>query len=177
MSIAVVSYSFTGNNRKLAAAAAAALSAEHIELIEERPRTTGTIILDMMLNRTPRVQPGLSMLEQYDRILFFAPVWMGKVASPLRACLNQLKAHPQPYAFVSISGGALNPNPKLAEDITKRAGTKPMAFVDLHITDLLASESKKTMKDTGDYLLKDTDIAKLMSMLVASPAWKWCYNK
>lgn len=168
MSIAVVSYSLTGNNGTLAAAVAKTLSAEHIIILEEKPRKMGAIILDMIFNRTPRVQSLPSALEQYERILFIAPVWMGKVASPLRAFLKHLKAHPQSYAFASISGGALNMNPKLADDLEKRAGAKPMAFVDLHIADLLPSELKPTMKDTSSYRLSDAEISKLAGVIVAS---------
>lgn len=168
MSIAVVSYSLTGNNGALAAAVAKALSAEHIEIFEEKPRKMGTIILDMILNRTPRVQPHPSVLEQYEWILFIAPVWMGKVASLLRAFLKHIKARPQPYAFASISGGALNTNPKLADDLEKRTGKKPVVFIDLHIADLLPPESKPAMKDTSAYRLSDTEISKLAGVIADS---------
>ncbi|MCR4434640.1 MAG: hypothetical protein QHH06_00040 [Clostridiales bacterium] len=168
MSIAVVSYSLTSNNGALAAAVAKALSAEHVKILEEKPRKTGAIILDMILNRTRRVQPLASELEKYERILFIAPVWMGKVASPLRAYLKHLKAHPQPYAFASISGGALNTNPELADDLEKRAGAKPIAFVDLHIADLLPPEPKPTMKDTSAYRLSDAELSKLAGVIAAS---------
>lgn len=168
MNIAVVSYSFTGNNGALAVALAKALSAEHVEILEEKPRKTGTIILDMILNRTPRVQPHPSELEKYERIVFIAPVWMGRVASPLRAYLKHLKAFPQPYAFASISGGALNSNPELADDLKKRTGAKPIAFVDMHIADLLPPEPKPTMKDTGAYRLNNADISKLVGLIAAS---------
>ncbi len=168
MSITVVSYSLTGNNRALAAAVAKALSAGHVEISEEKPRKTGDIILDMILSRTPQVKPLPSVLEQYERILFIAPVWMGKAASPLRAYFKHLRAHPQPYAFASVSGGALNTNPKLAYDLEKRAGIKPAAFVDLHIADLLPSGRKPTMKDTSAYHLNSADISKLTGVIAAS---------
>lgn len=175
MSIAIISYSLTGNNRKLAAAVAAALSAEHIEVTTEKPRTMGAIMLDMVLDRTPGVQPGPRTLERYDRVLFLAPAWMGKVASPIRAHLKHLKAHPKPYAFVSISGGALNPNPKLAEDIAKRAGTWPAAFLDMHIAELFITAKKQaTTKDTGDYRLTGPDVERLVGILRDSPIWRFC---
>ncbi|HWT76427.1 MAG TPA: hypothetical protein VN258_17145 [Mobilitalea sp.] len=166
--IGVVSYSLTGNNGKLADAVAEALPAEHVTILETKPRKTGTIMLDMILNRTPQVQPLPSELEQYERILFVAPVWMGMAASPLRPYLKYLKEHPKPYAFASISGGAMNTNPKLAEDLVKRAGTKPTAFIDLHIADLLPTEPKPTMKDTSNYRLKDAEISKLTGIIAAS---------
>jgi multimeric flavodoxin WrbA len=168
MSIAVVYYSLTGNNKTLAVAAAKELSAELIEISEKGSRKTGTILLDMILNRTPRVQPLPSDLEKYEHLLFIAPVWMGKAASPLRAYLKHLKGRPQPYAFASISGGALNTNPGLAGNLEKMAGAKPAALVDLHISDLLPHEPKPTMKDTSSYRLNDAEAVKLAGAIAAS---------
>ena len=48
MSMAVVSYSYTGNNEALAAIAAKTLSAEHVKIIEVKSRKTSDIMLDMM---------------------------------------------------------------------------------------------------------------------------------
>ncbi len=168
MRVAVISYSLTGNNSALASAVAKVLSAEHIEISEKKPRKMGAIMLDMIFNRTPPVQPFPIELEKYERILFIAPVWMGKVASPLRAYLQHLKAHPQPYAFASISGGALNTNPDLAGDLEKRTGAKPITFIDLHIVDLLPSEPKPAMKDTSAYRLSESEISKLTGVIAAS---------
>ncbi len=166
MKIAVVSYSYTGNNEALSDAVAKALSADHIRIAEKAPRKTGTIVMDMMFNRTPRVQPLPAALGQYEQVLFVAPVWMGLAASPLRSYFKHLKANPRPYAFASISGGALNPNPKLKDGLTKRTGAKPTALIDLHIADLLPSEPKPTMKDMGAYRLKDEEIARLAGKIV-----------
>jgi hypothetical protein len=168
MSIVVVSYSLTGNNQALAIALAQALSVDHIRVTEKGPRKTITILMDMLLNRTPKVQPAPSALEPYDRVFFVAPVWMGKTASPLRAYFQYLKAHPRSYAFASISGGALNANPGLADDLEKRVGAKPAALVDLHIADLLPKPkgSKPTMEDTSAYRLTNEDVQKLITTLM-----------
>lgn len=166
MSIAVVSYSLTGNNEALAAAAAKALSAEHIKISEEKPRNMGAIMLDMMFSRTPRVRPLPAVLGQYQKILFIAPVWMGKAASPLRAYFKYLKTNPRPYAFASISGGALNSNPKLKDELEQLIGRKPAAFSDLHIADLLPPNSKPTTKDTSAYRINERDTIKLTGMVI-----------
>ena len=165
MRIAVVSYSFTGNNGALAEAVAKTLSAEHIRITEPKPRKMSTILLDMIFNRTPKIQPSPTVLGKYDRIILMGPVWMGHAASPLRAYLKYLKANPQTYGFASISGGALNTNPKLADDLEKRAGAKPAAFVDLHIADLLPTGSESAMKDTSTYRLSGAEIVKLAGIL------------
>lgn len=166
MSIAVVSYSLTGNNDALACGVARQLAAEHIQVTEAKPRSTGVILLDMIFNRTPRVETQVSALEKFDRVLFIAPVWMGQAASPLRAYFRHMKEHPRKYAYACISGGALNPNPKLTDDLMKRTGTAPAAVVDLHIVDLLPADPKPTAKDTSAYRLNDADKAKLTEAIV-----------
>ncbi|MNH99463.1 hypothetical protein D3C73_522360 [compost metagenome] len=161
MNIAVISYSYTGNNEALAGSIAKELSAEHIQISEPKTRTTGTIALDMIFSRTPRVQPAPETIGGYDLVLFFGPVWMGHVAAPLRAYFKYLKSHPQRYGFLSISGGADGTNPKLTGDLHKRAGTEPAVLIDLHIADLLPDHQKTVRKDTSAYRLNDSDIHKL----------------
>ena len=168
MSIAVVSYSFTGNNEALAAAVAKALTADHIKILEEKPRKMGTIMLDMMFGRTPHTRSLPAVLRQYEKVVFIAPVWMGSVASPLRAYFQYLKENPRPYAFASISGGALNNNPKLKDDLEKWTGRKPAAVTDCHIVDLLPSNPKPTGKDTSAYRISEKDKTKLTDMIVTS---------
>lgn len=166
MDIAVVSYSHTGNNRALADRVARELSARHIEISEPKARTTGTIIPDMIFNRTPRVQPPPDIMDNYGLILFFAPVWMGHVAAPLRAYLAYLKRSPRRYGFLSISGGADGANAKLAGELMKRTGAEPTILLDLHIADLLPSEPKPARKDTSAYRINEADIKKLAGIAV-----------
>jgi hypothetical protein len=85
---------------------------------------------------------------------------MGQVATPLRAYLKQIKTN-QRYAYVSISGGADGPNPKLADELIKRTGQKPVALINLYIADLLPSDPKPTRKDTSAYQLNNNDVRKL----------------
>ena len=168
MKTAVVSYSITGNNDALAARVAGELGAEHFRVTEERKRTKGMIAADLVFRRTPRTQPGPNVLPPFELIIFVGPVWMGKAATPLRSYLKYLKKYPKPYAFLSISGGALNDNPDLAGDLRKRAGAKPAALVDLHIVDLLPPEPKPTPQDTSAYCLTGEDLEKLAERILGS---------
>lgn len=168
MGITIVYYSLTGNNKALADAVAKELSAVLVRVTEKKSRKTGKIMFDTIFNRSPKVYPSPNDLQDRGSLLFIAPVWMGKAASPLRPYLKNLKKHPQPYAFASISGGALNPNPKLQEDLQKWAGAKPAAFADLHIADLLPKNPKPTLKDTSAYHLDNTEAEKLAGIVAAS---------
>ena len=158
MKTAVVSYSHTGNNDKLAVKLAQTLSAEHIRIIPEKPVTNGGILLDLLFERTPSVQPNPDALSGYDFIVFIAPVWMGMVAFPLRAHLHRLKNTPVPYGFVCISGGADGSNPRLETELKKRTGLRPAVLLDMHIRDLLVNNPRPERKDTAAYRITDGDV-------------------
>ncbi len=161
MNIVIASYSYTGNNDILAECLAKDLSAKHVRIEVQKPMTTWTTILDMTFSRTPKVQPDPDSLRKYDLILFCAPVWLGCVASPLRKYLSYLKSNPQPYGFVSISGGADGENPKLYGELMKRTGTKPVIVLDQHIKDLISSSSEVTRKDTSERKISEAEAKQL----------------
>ncbi|MDZ4709824.1 MAG: hypothetical protein SH818_15600 [Saprospiraceae bacterium] len=166
MKINVISYSFTGNNDRLASSLASALGAEHLKIIEPKPRKMTTIFIDLLFNRTPPVQSPPDKTEGSDLILFFAPVWFGQVATPLRSYFNYYKTIPTPYVFISISGGADGGNPKLANELKKRMGRDPKALIDLHIADLLPRSPKPERKDTAAYQLTERDLSNLTDAIM-----------
>ena len=161
MKTTIISYSLTGNNEGLAKSLAERLGAGHHSLTESKPRTMGTIVFDMIFNRTPKIDTLVSKTEENDLVLFVGPVWMGQVASPFRACFRQIGPKLGKYAYVSISGGADGPNPKLADELKKRLGKAPVSVIDLHIADLLPSEPKPQRKDTSAYRINKRDIDSL----------------
>ena len=156
----------TGNNDGLARSIAKDLEAEHIKITEPKKRTNGKIAMDVILNRTPKINEKIHELDTDGLVIFIGPVWMGQVASPLRVCFKGLKDRLDHYAFISISGGALGPNPKLADELNKRIGKKPAAVIDLHIADLLPSDPKPTRQDTSVYRLNEQDVRYLTDKAV-----------
>lgn len=167
MKTALISYSLTGNNDALARAVAPALNAKHITVTEQKKRSTGTIMFDLLTGRTPKVSPPAEDLDKNDLVVFVGPVWISMAATPLRPYLRCLKKHPCRYAYVSISGGADdNPNQKLADDLKKRAGRAPEAVVDLHIADLVPQIPKPTREITSAYRLSDDDVKMLVEKVV-----------
>jgi multimeric flavodoxin WrbA len=159
MKTTVISYSLTGNNEALASAIASRLSAEHIRVTEPGRRKMGKIVLDVILNRKPKSRVELNDAENSDFVIFTAPVWMGKAASPLRALFSRLKGKDIRYAYVTVCGGADGPNPELEKELTGRMGNPPAAVVELHIAGLLPAEPKPQRKDTMHYRLsgKETE--------------------
>ena len=166
MKILVLSYSLTGNNEALSTAIARALGAEHISVSETKTRSNTTIVFDIMFNRVPQVSPLADKSGSYDLVILAGPVWMGHVATPLRAYLAQLKMNQGKYAFISISGGADGANPGLAAELNKRTGRDPEALLDLAIAEILPANPKPTRQDTSSYRLKEEDVRHLAEIVV-----------
>jgi flavodoxin len=162
----VISCSLTGNNEALAERIAKEFPAEHIKIIEPKTRKISSIVLDLIFNRTPQVQPTPDQLENYDFILFLGPIWMRKIATPLRAYFKYLKINPHKYAFISISGGADGSNLKLKDELIKRVKQEPLILIDMHIADLLPTNPKPTRKDTSAYHLNNGDIKNLTDIII-----------
>lgn len=168
MHATVVSYSLTGNNEDLAASLAAILGADHLRITEPKRRKMGTIALDIMLRRTPKIVMPAEPIDASDLVLFVGPVWMGHVATPFRACFRQLAHRIDKYAFISISGGAEGPNPRLAAELKARLGKDPVSLIDLHIADLLPSEPRPTRDDTMAYRITAEDVQYLTDTIVST---------
>lgn len=166
MKTVIISYSATGNNDALATSIANDLDIDHIKITKPINKITFGIILTHLFNRVPKVEPMPNMIDKYDFIILCAPVWMGKVAAPLRPYLSYLKKNPHKYAFVSLCGGAAGPNTKLSYEITKRVGEKPTVFTEYYLSNLFPKEQKPVIKDTMDYIVNEDEIKKITNIVI-----------
>jgi hypothetical protein len=167
MTTLVVSYSFTGNHEGLASRVAEMLGADHVRITESRRRAMMRIILDRLFDRVPDIHLPAMDVGAYDLVLFAGPVWMGLVASPFRACFDELGPALGSYAFLSISGGADGPNPEVAGDLTQRLGKAPVCLIDLYVADLLPPDPKPTRQDTMAYRINADEVERLAEVAVA----------
>ena len=146
----------TGNNEALAKRVASAIDATH-HIVTEKKRTMGRIVLDMAFGRVPKVEPDASIIDDFDEVALVGPIWMGKVASPLRSYLLRIKKNQRSFKFISISGGALNKNPDLKKDLYKYGGKNLSLLKDMYISDLL-NKADVEMKDTSEYKVTQADL-------------------
>lgn len=168
MKTIIIYYSHTGNNALLAEKIAKDLGAPLFQLLEAKPRTTARIFFDMLFQRKPKLMGLPENIEDADLVLFLGPVWMFHIPSPLRSCFQALKSKVKRYAFVSLSGGALGPNPGLAKELVRCLG-KNMAFhLDLTATQFCQVKGNPTTEDTRNFHLKDfpQDLEKLSRLVV-----------
>lgn len=167
MATVVVSYSRTENNDRVAAQLSRKLGARQVRLTEDKPKTVGSIALDMLFQRTPAVQADLSNVGTGDFVVFVGPVWMGRPASTLRKSFRTLAPRLESYAFVSVCGGA-GANPKLADDLARRLGKHPVLLKELPLATLLPSEPKPTPAMTSAYRITDEQAESFAESLLPS---------
>lgn len=167
----IVSFSLTGNNCALAKKLAEELKIDHIEVETVRKFKMGTLILDIIFKRIPKVKPAPVTLNNYDEIIFMGPMWMGQVATPLRAYFEYMKNTTQKYSFLSVCGGAKGGNQNLKEQFIERTGRAPEISAEFHIANLVTEEVKEDIKAKTDYKLSVEDVETFTQKAMEVLSW------
>ncbi len=166
MDTLIISYSHTGNNGTIARDLAHATGAEHHELQEIKGRNVFTILLDVVFNRKPQILPLQTNLSRYNTIIFVAPIWFGKVASPLRRVFSNLNGNAGSYAFVSLSAGPGGKKQPVTKELTRRTGKKPQAVINPLISEILPSKPTPTRKQLDEYRISEDDANQIVQHVV-----------
>lgn len=169
MKTCILSYSLSGNNRKLAQRISEKLELEHFRIETKSKINMFTIYLYILFNKTPDVTKRSSEFSNYDFLIIIGPVWMEKLAAPLRGFLNFVKNNKKQYAIISLGGGDINSksgiysesyrNKRLYNNVIKTVKKEPKLFIDYYISDLV--DRSTTTKELMKYKPTDKDIDKM----------------
>ncbi len=161
MKTLIVYYSFTHNNELLARAIHERLDCD-IHRIEEATKRTGLkMLLELTFNRKPRIKPHGIPVSSYDRFIFVAPVWAGKIATPLKSFLLQEKTHIHRYSFITLCGGGGSPQKeKLASGLGELLGREPESIEELWVSEVVSEDILKNIKSVVDYHIQPSDLDK-----------------
>lgn len=170
MKTKVISYSFTGNNEAFAADFAREVGAEHIRITEPKKRTAGKILKENLFKKDPKINLSGDEITDEDFVVFFSPFWFGKMASPLRTYLKQLKNKPTQYGFISLCVGFENPEDaeKLKAELASYCGSEPEFVIINKIADLLPSDPPPTQNMLNDYRVSEEDLERIIPALIES---------
>lgn len=107
----VVSYSRTGLTKKVADLVAEQLGAEKIEEVSESVRRIGWLgylrsAWEASVETTPLIQSPQFDPAEFDVVVLAAPVWMSKLASPMRTYLVKMERRLPRIAFIVTEGGS-----------------------------------------------------------------------
>jgi hypothetical protein len=126
MKVLAISYSYTGTCRKLRQALSARLGWAEGEITDHVPgRGKWRCVLDTVLRRRPRVRYVGPAPDVFDAVVLIAPIWLQKLAAPMRTFLAGHSALPR-VALVAVMGG--QGAPQALEEFTQLMGKAPVRF-------------------------------------------------
>ena len=128
MKVLVVSYSHTGTCRRVQQALCTQFGWSEGEVHDLRPgRGNLRCVLDSVLRRAPAIHYKGPTLEAFDTVVLVAPIWVGKLAGPMRSFVRSYRQQlPAVTGLISVMGGSGGPN-ALAE-VGELLGHPPAVF-------------------------------------------------
>lgn len=158
MNTLIVYYSLTNNNEQLAMLLQEKLQCDLLKIETVRKRTAMSILLDVIFHRKPAIQRHEMPIARYDRFIFVAPVWAGRIASPLRTFLYQESNFIVHYSFITVCGGGQNSqHRKLEKELTEILETPPENVTELWVKDILEAKTMDTAKLISGYRMEPKD--------------------
>jgi hypothetical protein len=104
----VIVYSYTGTSRRLADQLCSRQGWPMGEVLERRSRSgaAGLVrcVLDSLLRRRPPVDYRGPDPSNYDSVVLIAPIWAGRLASPMRSFAAERAASLPRVAMISVMG-------------------------------------------------------------------------
>lgn len=107
----VVSFSRTGETKKIADLVADSLGAEAREEISENRRRTGPLgylksAWEALLGVSPIINPPTREPSEFDVVVLASPVWVGSLSSPMRTYLLKMESKLPRVALLVTEGGS-----------------------------------------------------------------------
>lgn len=147
----VIYYSQTGNNKQLARDLQKRLDCDCVEVREKRRRTRLTTLLDILLDRKPLVSwPGCDFTA-YSKAVLVAPIWAGRIATPLASFIAREKDNLPDFAFISLCAGLRGQPCQIAHELMHLTGRTPELVEQLNVNDLLPPEHRNKVRYASAY--------------------------
>ncbi|MBI1767193.1 MAG: hypothetical protein HYR67_02325 [Bacteroidetes bacterium] len=159
MKLAIVYYSYSGNNESLAKELRLRFGSDLVKIEEQKKRTSFTILLDLAFGRDAKVRKPKVFLRDYETLIFIAPVWDFKIATPMKSFIKMEREHIRNYAFITVCGGREGQKQKITEQLQYMVGKKPIGVTELEIKSILHPDLKDDAKWVASYKIKDHDFS------------------
>lgn len=158
MKTLIAYYSYTGSNEDLARRLGKKISADLLKIEELRRRTPFRILFDLLFDRKPAIRTEPCALKVYDHVIFIAPIWAGRIASPLISFIAGEKENLRRYSFLTFCGGVEGQKVKLERQLGRVTGKSPAYVSELWLKNLpLTDEKRKALEWNKGYIMSDED--------------------
>jgi len=152
----IIVYSYTGNNKKLAVKIKDKLNCDILSIKEHKKRRMISIFLDLIFNRQAKLTE-YQIPDNYDVFILVAPIWVGKLPSPMRTFLHKEKNRIHNYFFISINGGNENQSEKIAHELSSIIQKNCINVTELSINQFLPTKKQKA-NQILKYRVSDNDL-------------------
>ena len=160
MKTLIVYYSLTQNNEVLVKMLRTKLDCEVLKIETVRKRTAFSIVLDNLFGRKPAIRYHNTTIGNYDQLVLAGPIWMGKVATPLKTFLTQEKSNIKRYSLISVCGGLPGQADKLESELTSIVGLRPNSVCELWVSAVADEHIKRDPKNMSAYRIGSSDLLK-----------------
>jgi flavodoxin len=154
----IVYYSFSGNNEKLVFELKERLGCDIYKINEAKKRNTFSILLDFLFKRKSILSSSNIIIKDYDKIIFAAPIWSSKIATPMSAFIDIEKRNLGKYFFITLCNGLVGQKEKIAAELNSIVQHKPDEVSELWINTLLPEDKKNKIKHTFSFRVNKQDL-------------------
>lgn len=161
----IVYYSHTGNNEKLAYVLKERLDCDIYKISELKERKTISILFNFLFKRNTKLTDCNANLKEYDSIILVAPVWAGRIATPMRAFIEGEKNNIRNYSFISLCNGETGQKDKIAGELYSLIKHDPKNVTELCINSLLPEEKRNKIKHTFYFRMRKEDFEQFDELL------------
>jgi flavodoxin len=153
-----VYYSHSGNNEKLAYELKGRTGYELFQAREKRKRKTISILWDTLFKRNSKLSDYFIDLKKYGNVIFVAPIWNGKIATPMRTFLQKEKNNIKNYCFIAVCNGEDGQKEQIYDELLTITNHSPHNVTELSINSLLPEEHRNKVKYTFNYRISAHDL-------------------
>lgn len=158
MSTLIVYFSFLGNNKLMAENMAKNINADLKAITEPKKRTAFTILLDMIFNRTPKINPLTIDWDFYDHVILMSPIWNMRLAHPMKSFIQKERKHFPNYSFASVCGGREGQENSLCRQLTRLVGIPPIAITQFEINSLVAAKKIQKPENVSNHRISTEEL-------------------
>ncbi len=172
MKLLILYYSRTGNNRVLAHYLSDNIGADIEEITPLRRFKLLGFMLDFFGNRTPKIAPIARRPQDYDHVLFIAPLYDMGIAHPMKTALGALKPNLGAYSFVTLCGYHRDEqSAHVRQELLDLTGKMPAHVQELPVCDLLPAEKQRDVMTVSARKVTTADLDAFGSKLSDIVGW------
>jgi len=154
----IVYYSHSGNNEKLALELKDRIGCEIFKINEEKKRKTISILLDFIFSRNSKLSNYDIDINNYDIVIFVAPIWGGKIASPMRTFIEKEKNNIKNYFYITLCNGMIGQKNKIEAELSMIVQHDSIQVKELWINSLLPEDKQNKVSHTFNYKVSEDDL-------------------